>query len=182
MQFPASLCVSSSVSSRLTAVRRLVQPGVFTNLAVTLTAQTGTAGIADPVVVWMREMFASSRLRYKKDPVLCNGLRNADLWRSPQATFANGGGDCEDLSIVVVSAMIAYGLRDAWLVVGAVDHRGHAWVEGSDATSPFLVEATSPTLVRNVRPEAYVPSHRFHPVMGAQAFTDDGWQSWAAWP
>ncbi|MDQ7814207.1 MAG: hypothetical protein RDU25_00150 [Patescibacteria group bacterium] len=111
-----------------------------------------------------------------RDPVLCNGLRNADLWRAPQATFANGGGDCEDLSIVAVSALMAFGVEDAWLVVGKLGGEGHAWVDGSDILNGFLVEATKSSLIRREPPSSYVPSHRFHPTMGAQIFTSVGWQ------
>jgi hypothetical protein len=157
-----------------------VQPCSFAAVAGAIATQTGTAGVAEPIVDWTKSLFASQRLRYVKDPVLCNGLRNADLWRSPQATFANHGGDCEDLSIVGVSALMAFGVQDTWLVVGTAGGEGHAWVEGSDAASGFLVESTMPALVRNARPADYLPSHRFHPAMGAQVFTREGWQPLAA--
>ena len=176
MQQPSSLCVPTSIAPRLVAVRKLIQPALFAPIVDALSLHTGMAAVADPVVSWMKGMYACKRLQYVFDPSLCNGRRDADLWRSPEATLAAGGGDCEDLAILVVSALMAFGVGGAWLVLGTVGAKGHAWVEGSDTVSGFFVDATAAVLLRDARPNGFAPTDRYHPDGGAQVFVMGGWQ------
>jgi hypothetical protein len=104
---------------------------------------------ANYVALWLREQFRAGALRYIPDPT----GPNRDYWCSPSATFARGGGDCDDLGIVACSMMRV--TSAAWLVVGTFNGEGHLWVEGLDELGWFLIEATSGALYRGNRPAAY---------------------------
>jgi hypothetical protein len=91
---------------------------------------------------------------YASDP-------EGDTWCPPLHTLSARSGDCEDLSLLVTSVLVA-GHVTTNLVVGTVhDPRGdfgHAWVEGSDAQGFFLIEATNGKLYRGQRPAMYDPT------------------------
>lgn len=93
---------------------------------------------------------------YKADP-------EGDTWCPPTQTYSTGMGDCEDLSMLVVSVLLA-GYVDASLIVGMVDDPqgtfGHAWVEGVDGLGWFLIESTNGKLYRDQRPAIYTPTLR----------------------
>lgn len=97
-------------------------------------------------------------LWYIPDPETC------DLWRSPADTIAIGGGDCEDLSLLGASVLIGLGCRSD-VVIGDLwannAWKRHAWIEGEDERSPFLLEATSGLVARWTRPSGYRPCARF---------------------
>ena len=97
------------------------------------------------------------RLRYLSDPP------DIDVWRSPAQTLRDGGGDCEDLSILAASTLAALN-TPVDVVVGNVwtgqRWSRHAWVEGSDDTGPFLIESTNGAVVWHRRPIQYRPMAR----------------------
>lgn len=179
MQYPSSFCVPATVSSQLKAVRRLVSPAGLSKLAASMAVQTGSIGVADPVAAWMRGLFYAGTIRYINDPQVC-GVRDADLWRSPANTLANGGGDCEDLAILGASALMAFRVSDVWIVVGDVPAGRHAWIEGADGISGFLLDGTSQVLVRQQRPAGYRPEYSYHPTFGARIWVQGAWQPLAA--
>jgi|SRR5271157_257871 len=91
---------------------------------------------------------------YEADP-------QGDTWCPPTQTFATGTGDCEDLSLLVVSVLNAGGVSASLTIGMFLDPGGafgHAWVEGVDANGSFLIEATNGKLYRGQRPALYSPS------------------------
>ncbi len=88
-----------------------------------------------------------------------------DTWCPPTQTYSTRMGDCEDLSMLVVSVLLA-GYVDASLIIGTVADPqgtfGHAWVEGVDSQGWFLIEATNGKLYRDQRPAIYTPTLRVH--------------------
>ncbi len=110
---------------------------------------------ASEVAGWLHARLRNGMLRYIPDLERPSGY---DYWCTPSATLERGGGDCDDLSILVASLLLA-GYVDAWAVVGTIQHgrrvAGHVWVEGFDDRHGFLIEATSGDLFRYVRPPQY---------------------------
>jgi transglutaminase-like putative cysteine protease len=117
-----------------------------------LREQTPGVTRAGSVVRRMQTWFATGELRYIADPDWC------DLWGPPSETFDRGGGDCDDLAIVALSMCRFIGLNKSAAVVGLMWQRGvygwHAWVEGEDDAGWFLIEATTPAILR-ARPNSY---------------------------
>jgi len=92
-------------------------------------------------------------LAYRHDPPGC------DRWCSPHTTLYDheGKGDCDDLTILGASILLATGVDAAVAVghlCGPVLCGGHAWVEGVDEHGPFLLESTNGQLHRD-RPARY---------------------------
>lgn len=81
-----------------------------------------------------------------------------DVWFSPGATVDRGGGDCDDFSLLAASMLVPMGIEPI-MVIGWVNGRAHAWVEGRDSHGGFLIEATNGTVYRK-RPKNYVVSHK----------------------
>lgn len=90
-------------------------------------------------------------LRFIPDP-----KGQLDRWCTPSATLARGGGDCDDLAILCVSALRSSGCR-AWIIVGWRGRESHAWVEGHDERGAWLLESTSGQvwMLEGKRPEPY---------------------------
>jgi hypothetical protein len=136
------------------AVQVLVRPHETTAIAAELGGFSRRAAVpfAPLFSAWMQEQFARERLRYLFDP---NGQ---DLWWSPSATMHRQGGDCEDLSILACSVLLA-AMRPSTLVFGLLNTgtqwMGHAWVEGCDEQGGFLLESTTGQMFRRSRPDTY---------------------------
>lgn len=96
-----------------------------------------------------------------------------DVWQSPLATIARGGGDCEDLAIAALSVLLALGCSGALFVGMALSRRGpigHAWLEGWDSAGWFHLEATSSVVSRLGRPYEYMPYAVYGPPAVAGAW------------
>lgn len=150
------------IISQSRAIRALVAPEEMADLLVVCDAGRLPLGysFAHAVARWLAHHLASGALTYIPDPE-----GELDVWCSPWATRARGGGDCDDLAILVASFLLAGGI-DAHVVVGSLVHGGsrvgHAWVEGVDRFGAFMIEATSGDLART-RPRTYVPFIRLGP-------------------
>lgn len=150
------------------AVQLLLRPYEAVAIAVRAGSVHSGAGVpfAHRCATWLQQQFAQGRLRYLSDPA------GRDTWWSPYATIARRGGDCEDLSILVCSALVA-ACRPSAVVFGLVwlggQWIGHAWVEGFDEQGGFLLEATSGAVFREARPPSYraavaISKGRFMPL------------------
>jgi len=80
----------------------------------------------DETSLWLRasEAFKYAKsLRYERD--------SEDNWSTPRETISRGGGDCEDLSILLASLLRALGYtpESVRVVVGYTSMGSHSWVE-----------------------------------------------------
>lgn len=66
-----------------------------------------------------------------------------DVWQSPALTRVRRAGDCEDHALMAASVLDAADVPVA-MILGTLDGKGHAWVEGYDEHGWFLLEATPP--------------------------------------
>jgi transglutaminase-like putative cysteine protease len=73
------------------------------------------------LAAWIR-----SRVAYRRD-IAKWGL--PDVWQSPGVTLHQGTGDCEDTSLLLLSAAPLIGLPEGRMAVGTFRGDGHAWVE-----------------------------------------------------
>lgn len=139
------LLIPAGVGSFQAAARELVRPeealGVWSRFAVSFESLGG----------FVAESRKAGTVRFIPDP-----KGQLDRWCTPAATLARGGGDCDDLAILCVSALRAAGNR-AWIVVGWRGRESHAWVEGHDKDGAWLLEATSGQVwpLKGKRPEPY---------------------------
>ena len=149
MSLTTSRCVGVTLADRCTAIREYVQADDLRPWGHRVPAARGETP-ADSVAAWMRYQFTTRTLSYIADPDHC------DLWGRPSATFFRGGGDCDDLSIVVAAALDVIDVP--WvIVVGLWRGGGHAWVEGTDTAGGFLIETTAirGNIYRGRRPVDY---------------------------
>jgi hypothetical protein len=147
-------CVGPTFIDRCVAIREYVRPDDVAHLirVVPRWALQPGHSRAGEIARWLRDSFALGELRYIPDPIDC------DRWGRPAETFRRGGGDCDDLAILVASLCRAMGVR-MHVVVGTActgkECDGHAWVEGIDEVGPFFIEPTSGALRRKSMPEGY---------------------------
>ncbi|WP_395835572.1 transglutaminase-like domain-containing protein [Archangium violaceum] len=147
------LIVPFNYASHHNAVQKLVRPWEVQHLINRAPPPPAWLGVYQPpfaerVAQWLREQFDSRLLSYQSDP---SGF---DVWSSPALTLRRRTGDCEDLTLLVVSIFLAGG-ASARVAIGSLPGGGHAWVEGADAHGGFLLEATSGELHRYQRPADY---------------------------
>jgi hypothetical protein len=145
---PAYLEVSPNREQQRRAAAALIRPADVTSVALSLAHLEGPfAAEAELVAHFL------GGLRYFLDPPWI------DIWRSPLATLSLGGGDCEDLSILGLSLLLALG-GGGHLVVGIYYSRrgpiGHAWLEGRDSAGYLHIDATTAVVSRLGRPPGYV--------------------------
>lgn len=137
------------------AVRTLLAPEEIRAAARALTARSSTFGREHPLRT-LKALFQSGRLRYRADDSF-RGTSRAP-WYRPAATLQRGGGDCEDLAILLAAMLNAHGW-DASVVIGSMwqggTWGGHAWVA-----------------VRNRRGEAVY----FEATNATKVAADDHWQ------
>jgi hypothetical protein len=156
---PEVLIVPFGYASHYTAVQRLVRPWEVEHL-IDRSAPSGLVAYSSPipeqVAQWLRSQFASGQLSYQSDP---SGF---DCWYSPATTLRRRAGDCEDLTLLTVSILLAAGVS-ARVAIGTTLGGGHAWVEGADAHGGFLIEATSGDLHRWQRPTQYTLTWHVEP-------------------
>jgi len=145
---PGCVCIASTPDWCTTA-QAFIRPrdvGFMVSYVVQTSAPPKYDFVAN-VAQWI------SFFKYQPDPL-------GDVWCPPLQTYSRGMGDCEDLSLLTTSVLVAGGV-DTSLTVGTVqDPRGdfgHAWVEGTDALGWFLIEATNGKLYRGQRPAIYEP-------------------------
>lgn len=156
---PQVLVAGPNMASQRRAAAALVRPGEV-------------AAIAASLAPWVREGFAEAGLaadwlrglRYLPDSL------TRDVWQSPLATLARGGGDCEDLAIAALSVLLALGCSGV-ILVGIMFSRsgpiGHAWLEGWDSAGWFHLEATKSVVSRLGRPPAYIAYAVYGPSASA---------------
>lgn len=65
-----------------------------------------------------------------------------DVWQLPDSTLRRRMGDCEDLSFLLCSLLVALGIQ-AHVVLGMYKGVGHAWVEASLDGAGGILESTS---------------------------------------
>ncbi len=150
---PDVLRLDGSYRSQFLAVQSLVRPEEVRHLirwtppsrVVTFQPQP----FAGQTARWLQGKLERGELSYIADP---NGF--LDYWCAPGLTLRRGGGDCEDLTLLIVSLLIAGGVQ-ANVAIGTAGGGGHAWVEGVDAQGGFVIEATTGELHRHWRPGGY---------------------------
>jgi transglutaminase-like putative cysteine protease len=156
---PEVLIVPFDYASHYDAVQQLVRPWEVRHL-INRNAHPLQVAYSPPVpeqvAQWLRSQFADRQLSYYSDP---SGF---DCWYSPATTLRRRAGDCEDLTLLTVSLLLAAGVS-ARVAIGTVPGGGHAWVEGEDAHGGFLIEATSGELHRYQRPSEYTLSWHINP-------------------
>jgi len=76
-------------------------------------------------------------------------------WFTPEETIKNGKGDCEDVTFLMGSMMLAAGIKEPEIVVGYLHHKDgrkeeHTWNRVGD----MVIDATgTPSVVRELRYE-----------------------------
>lgn len=150
---PQVLVAGPNRAAQRRAAAALVRPWEVGAIAASLApslAPWSRQGLAEADLVsdWLRG------LRYLPDSL------TRDVWQSPLATLARGGGDCEDLAIAALSVLLALGCSGV-ILVGIMFSRsgpiGHAWLEGWDSAGWYHIEATKSVVTRLARPPAYIP-------------------------
>lgn len=154
---PTCSCVGPDPEERCRAIQHLLRPQEVAHLVKWSHSHPRTrAASAAQVARWLRQRFACGLLRHFHDPPTC------DRWCSPAQTLRQGGGDCDDLSILA-AAILAQMQTPAVVVTGLLSCRnrlvGHAWVEGNDEGGWYLLEATTGKLFRRARPPTYLAQH-----------------------
>ncbi|MCA8946380.1 MAG: transglutaminase domain-containing protein [Planctomycetes bacterium] len=155
---PPWLCVRASERERCRAIELLTRPGEVAHLVNPYRA-LARAYSADDVAVWLHRQLTAGGLRYFADPPAC------DRWSAPRLTLSVGGGDCDDLSILVLSVLRAAGIQSHAVVGflrGTLGDVGHMWVEGTDVFGWFLIESTNGAILRRA-PWGYVSQLRAAP-------------------
>lgn len=156
--------VGTSDAERHAAFWGLIHPDEVSSLFQALTPEQARLATmlgrtpATDIAGWLRTQLQTKQLQYLPDPA------TADVWQSSWRTLQRKGGDCEDLTILIVS-MLLYANISAYPVGGELHGEGHAWVEGTDAHGGFMIEATSGDIYRRMRPYFYT---------ALVAFTKDG--------
>ena len=149
MASPATLVVPPQQALQRRAAAALVRPAEVAGIAAGLSPWIGFGSAEGEVIAsWLR------RLRFISDP------QRRDVWQAPLTTIARGGGDCEDLSIMALSLLLAlggYGVIVVGVMFSNAGPIGHAWLEGWDSAGWFHCEATTTVIERFGRPPAYVP-------------------------
>lgn len=143
-----SLTVPPDDESRYTAVQELTRPDEIESLLRPPTITDLFTPFIERVARWHQARLQAGILSYLPDPA------TRDIWQSPAQTLKRGGGDCEDLALLLLS-VLEHQQIEAVLSIGTFYGRGHAWIEGRDAISGFLIEATTGALVRRQRPLGY---------------------------
>lgn len=94
-----------------------------------------------PIESQIRAVWAliAQRVEYVRDHHQFDG--RTELWATPEWVWAQGRGDCEDHSTLMVAMLRALGRR-SWLVWGMHGAEGHAWVQAEVDGSEILIEAT----------------------------------------
>lgn len=85
-----------------------------------------------------------------------------DKWQDPAETLSRGTGDCEDLSFLVGSILMALGWRDIRILMGYYTNICHVWVEVRGPGGHWwLLETTKgwdiPMQNSEGRPQQYQP-------------------------
>jgi len=156
---PEVLVVPFDYASHYSAVQRLVRPWEVEHLIdrrATPALVAYRSPVPEQVAQWLSTQLASRQLSYQSDP---SGF---DCWYSPATTLRRRAGDCEDLTLLTVSILLAAGVS-ARVAIGTILGGGHAWVEGADAHGGFLIEATSGDLYRQRRPVQYALTWHIDP-------------------
>ena len=116
---------------------------VFVNESVSLSAWITPNDVSDLADNLTNGVY-SSRAKTLRLYSYVSGLEflsdsGSDTWQIPSETIKRGGGDCEDLSFLLVSLMRASKIRNIYLIIGVVKigdkvtsrflGNGHMWVE-----------------------------------------------------
>ncbi|MFY0528109.1 transglutaminase domain-containing protein [Archangium gephyra] len=151
---PEAYSVPFNKEAHHDAVQKLVRPNEVAHLFpyVSPAQALFLPPLAERVAGWLKQKFITGEFRYQLDPPAF------DYWYSPAVTLRRRAGDCEDFTLLVVSMLVSQGVS-ADVAIGSVwsggSFGGHAWVEGADAISGFLIEGTSGDLYRHTRPDEY---------------------------
>lgn len=159
-------CVGPTVVERGAAIREYVRAEDVMHLLQPGAARPPGYTAGDAVARWLRGKFGDGSLRYIDDPPEC------DLWGRPATTLRRGGGDCDDLAILVASILRAMRVS-SFVVVGRLCQQqrcgGHAWVEGQDEAGWFMIECTTGEISRGALPAGYQRQYLLTPERGILA-------------
>lgn len=82
-----------------------------------------------------------------------------DNWQYPCETIIKKGGDCEDKVFLLLSALIAAGVKDVYAVKGRFYGGGHFWVEYKDKIlDPYRKKGT---FIAKANASGYNPFFKF---------------------
>ncbi|MEW6069300.1 MAG: transglutaminase-like domain-containing protein [Candidatus Thermoplasmatota archaeon] len=86
--------------------------------------------------------FVINNVNYRRD---IERWGHPDRWQFPSETMRYHAGDCEDMSFLVASILLAIGFpkKMVRVVLGTYKGEGHAWVEVIMDASCYLIESTS---------------------------------------
>lgn len=161
------LKINGSAESQAFAVQYLVRPNEveqFITRTPSSYAPRSSRPFAEQVADWLRSKLSSRELSYQRDP---GGP--LDYWSAPSHTLTWRGGDCEDLTLLGVSMLLAGGVS-AHVAVGNLwdgsSFGGHAWIEGQDGRGFFLIESTTGDMWRYGRPSSHILSWTITPRLG----------------
>ena len=73
---------------------------------------------------------------------------SGDYWSTPGETLARGGGDCEDLAIILGTVLKAVGYPyRIWIALGKRNGIGHAWIEIEHPEFGLIIVESRPSYV-----------------------------------
>lgn len=101
---------------------QFVKPEECKDLVIEFREQYKDFNFEAPNAFYAVTGFLRTKAPYKSDEY--------EFWRTPAQTLRNGGGDCEDISILTASFLIALGYKHRITIVcGKVPHAGlHIWL------------------------------------------------------
>ncbi len=102
-------CVPHNNQDRLEAAKHLIRPdrvGFLFQQRRSLSLHTP----AEEISFWLWLQLKRGTLAYQPDPPNC------DRWCEPYATWHRGGGDCDDLAILICSMLRYQGIETSFVV------------------------------------------------------------------
>jgi|AntAceMinimDraft_17_1070374.scaffolds.fasta_scaffold15131_1 predicted transglutaminase-like cysteine proteinase len=86
--------------------------------------------------------YVNENIEYIRDKISCG---YSDCWSYPSETLQNGYGDCEDMSFLLASLLMAkFKKNSIRVVIGWHNRNGHAWVEiVTKDKNELVLESTS---------------------------------------
>lgn len=111
--------------------------------AITALAQEirSKLGEQDSLTARLREAYnyVTANVKYVVD---MKAFGYEEVWQKPTSTLKRGVGDCEDLSFLLCSLLLALGVQ-ARVVFGGYNGEGHAWVEAGAGDVGGILETTT---------------------------------------
>jgi transglutaminase-like putative cysteine protease len=168
---PAQIQVGPDIPSRQRALANLLRVAEVKHLFSPrrVGPHAPVTSLAEEIAAWMATRLRNSSLKYISDPATC------DLWQSPARTLTRCGGDCEDL-VILGLAMLHHQGVESYMVTGAFNSSGHAWIEGRDNGGGFMIEATTGAMIRGNRTRVGFDGARPFQYRAITAITVNGYQ------